>query len=154
MRMTPMHVPTRMEPDRYKVNYEVIVRQMITREDELTNQRMLWMAAFNGLLLTALGFAWDKKDANDLTVVFSFLGFASSFLTVIPLFFASNAQRRLLLWWRENQPHGYKGPGVIGGKPVKGDEKLYTFFFTPWIILAVVFAVGWARILYIVCHRS
>ena len=40
--------------------YESVVRDMISRENDLTNQRMLWMAAFNGLLFAALGFAWAK----------------------------------------------------------------------------------------------
>ena len=87
-----MPVSTQPEQD----NYEAVVREMITREDELTNQRMLWMAAFNGLLFAALGFAWDKPGARFLTVVFSILGFTASFLNGLALLFASLAQRRLL----------------------------------------------------------
>lgn len=71
--------------------YEATVREMITREDELTNQRMLWMAAFNGLLFAALGFAWGKPGAKFLTTVFSALGVSASFLNGLALIFASNA---------------------------------------------------------------
>jgi len=51
-------IPVSTQPE--QDNYEAVVREMITREDELTNQRMLWMAAFNGLLFAALGFAWGE----------------------------------------------------------------------------------------------
>jgi hypothetical protein len=127
-------------------NYEAVVRKMITREDELTNQRMLWMAAFNGLLFAALGFAWDKSGAIFLTIIFSILGFAASFLNGVALIFTSNAQRRLLFWWQRKKPKHYDGPGVMGGEPLDGD-KLYTFYFTPWILLAMTFAAGWLTIL-------
>lgn len=127
-------------------NYEAVVREMITREDELTNQRMLWMAAFNGLLFAALGFAWDKSGARFLTIVFSILGFAASFLNGLALVFASHAQRRLLFWWQSRKPTPYTGPGVMGGEPL--DSKgLYSFYFTPWILLALALAVGWLAIL-------
>src|SRR5437588_8826124 len=53
---------TQVPTDHVEESYEATVRQMITTEDALTNQRMLWMAAFNGLLFAALGFAWDKAD--------------------------------------------------------------------------------------------
>ena len=129
--------------------YEKVVRKMITREDELTNQRMLWTAAFNGLLFAALGFAWGKSDTKFLLIVFSILGFATSFLNCLALLFASKAQRRLLFWWKSNMPNQYSGPGVMGGEPPHG-KKLYAFFFTPWILLAFIFALGWLAILWFV----
>lgn len=44
--------------------HESVVRGMITSVNELTIQRMLWMATFNGLLFATLGFAWDKPDCS------------------------------------------------------------------------------------------
>lgn len=125
--------------------YEATVREMITREDELTNQRMLWMAAFNGLLFAALGFAWDKPGANFLTLVFSLLGVSSSFLNGLALIFSSNAQRRLLYWWHSKKPEVYDGPGVMGCEPL--DKERYSLYITPWILLAFVFTAGWLAIL-------
>jgi cyanate permease len=92
-----------MEPVPVEIvhSHEAVVREMITREDELTNQRMLWMAAFNGLLFAALGFAWEKSDARFFEIVLSALGIASSFLNGLTLISAMTAQRRLLLWWRK-----------------------------------------------------
>lgn len=125
--------------------YEATVREMITREDELTNQRMLWMAAFNGLLFAALGFAWDKPDAKFLTTVFSFLGISASLLNGLALIFASTAQRRLLFWWHSKKSKTYTGPGVMGCEPL--DKKRYSLYVTPWIVLAFVFTAGWLAIL-------
>ncbi len=128
--------------------YEAVVRQMITREDELTNQRMLWMAALNGLLFAALGFAWDKTGARALAIVFSILGIASSLLNGLALIFASHAQRRLVLWWRTYKPTPYVGPGVVGAEPL--DKQCYSVYFTPWVLLAFFFSIGWSWILVLV----
>src|SRR5438105_10912852 len=112
-----MDMPNNIQNDQVVEIYEATVRKMITREDELTNQRMLWMAAFNGLLFAALGFAWGKTDAKFLTIVFSILGVAASALNGLALIFASNAQHRLLNWWHENKSESYRGPGVMGVEP-------------------------------------
>jgi hypothetical protein len=118
---------------------------MITREDELTNQRMLWMAAFNGLLFAALGFAWEKSDARFFEIVLSALGIAASLLNGLALTFSAGAQRRLLLWWRIKMPKTYDGPGVMGAEPL--DKRVYSVFLAPWILLAFSFVIGWAAIL-------
>jgi hypothetical protein len=127
-----------------KPNYESTIRKMITREDRLTNQRMLWLAAFNGLLCAGLGFAWGKEDAKFLAIVFSFLGFTSSFLNGLALTFSSRAQRRLLIWWNNNKPKPYNGPGVMGCEPL--DKKKFSLYLTPWIMLSYLFVLGWLAI--------
>lgn len=132
-------------------HYEAIVRDMIKSENELMNQRMQWMAAFNGLLFAALGFAWDKPGVKFLTTVFSLLGVSASFLNGIALIFTSNAQRRLLAWWHSNKSKNYTGPGVMGCEPL--DKKMYSFYVTPWITLAFVFTVGWLAILLFVLQE-
>jgi hypothetical protein len=122
--------------------YEAVIRQMMTREDELTNQRMLWMAAFNGLLFAALGFAWDKPAARFLSLVFCALGLSTSALSGFGLFLSSSAQRRLLLFWHKKRPKDYDGPGVVGAEPLDS-ERLYSMYGPPWIWLTLIFSVGW-----------
>ena len=134
------------------VEYEAVVRDMISKENDLTNQRMMWMAAFNGLLFAALGFAWDKAGAKFLTTVFASLGVASSFLNGVALIFASNAQRRLLVWWHASRPTSYLGPGVMGCEPL--DQKRYSLYVTPWILLSSLFVVGWGAILVFIVTRT
>jgi hypothetical protein len=133
-------------------DYESTVREMITRENDLTNQRMLWMAAFNGLLFAALGFAWDKAGARFLTLVFSILGVAASFSNGLALIFASTAQRRLLFWWHSRKPRHYDGPGVMGYEPL--DKGRYSLYITPWILLSFVFTAGWFAILLFALRKS
>ena len=131
--------------------YEAIVRQMITDENTLTNQRMLWMAAFNGLLFTALGFAWDKPRAHFLALVFALLGVTASSLNGFTLISAAHAQRRLVSWWREHRPLHYTGPGVMGHEPL--DRKMYTHYLAPWVQLSFAFAAGWLAILIFVVRN-
>jgi hypothetical protein len=35
-------------------------REMVRHENELMNHRVSWLLTLQGLLFTALGFAWDK----------------------------------------------------------------------------------------------
>lgn len=133
-----------------ELSYEAVIRQMMTREDELINQRMLWMAAFNGLLFAALSFAWDKPAARFLGQTFSFLGFSACFLSGIGLILASTSQRRLLLLWHRKKPKDYVGPGVMGAEPLD-NKLLYSMYASPWIWLVFVFAGGWLVILRFVC---
>jgi lysylphosphatidylglycerol synthetase-like protein (DUF2156 family) len=139
-------------PEQTGEKYEDTVRDMITREDQLTNQRMLWMATCNGLLFAALGFAWDKRGAAFLTTIFSLLGVSASFLNGLALIFASNAQRRLLQWWHSRMPKGYSGPGVMGCEPL--DRKRYSLYVTPWILLSFLFTAGWLAIFLFVLKRA
>ena len=134
-----------MSPIAADKDYETVLREMITQEDELVNERMLWMAAFNGLLFAALGFAWGKPETQFILTVFAVLGVLASLLNVLSLSFASMAQRRLLQWWDENKPEGYNGPGVMGQHPL--DRKKLSLYITPWVLLAIAFAAGWVAIL-------
>ncbi len=140
--------------DNVAEQYEAIVREMITSENELTNQRMLWMAAFNGLLFAALSFAWDKAGVKFLLIIISLLGVSASFLNALALIFASHAIRRLLFWWHSNsnKPKTYIGPGVIGCEPI--DKKMYSIYVTPWIVLALIFAAGWIAIFIFVLMKT
>jgi len=142
---------SKISSDQPGEQYKTTVRDMIRRENELMNQRMQWMAAFNGLLFAALGFAWDKPDVRFLTTIFSLLGVSASFLNGIALIFTSNAQRRLLTWWHSNKSKTYTGPGVMGCEPL--DKKMYSLYVTPWITLAFVFTVGWLAILIFVLRE-
>jgi len=144
-----MEAPAKKEERR---DYEDVVRTMITREDELTNQRMLWNAAFNGLLFASLGFAWGKPDARAISIIFCLLGIASSLLTGSGLLFASLAQRRLLRWWFAKRPADYDGPGVMGQEPL--DKGMTSMYFTPWFLLAMIFVLGWCAVLVVAVHSG
>jgi hypothetical protein len=129
------------------VQYAEVIRSLIDHESEVTNHRMIWMAAFHGLLFTALGFAWDKPDTRSLITVFCLLGIAVSSLNAIALISSSIATRRLLIWWDNHKPTDYNGPEVIALAP-KNPRSLL-FLIAPWNILALIFGFGWVAILLI-----
>ena len=138
-----------MESNEQKTNVHYVdaIRSLINHESEVTNNRMIWMAAFHGLLFTALGFAWDKPNTKLLITVFCLLGIAVAILNTIALINSSVATRRLLIWWDENKPYDYDGPDVIGLAPKNPRSLLY--LIAPWNILALIFGFGWAAILLI-----
>jgi hypothetical protein len=57
-----------------KTDDAAIIRSMIECENRLLNDRINWLVTIQGLLFTALGFAWDKKDTRGLITIFSLLG--------------------------------------------------------------------------------
>jgi hypothetical protein len=127
------------------LEYEPVIRQMLSHEDDLTNQRMLWSAAFNGLLFAALGFTWGKADSRTPATIFCCLGMATSALTTAGTCFAVTAQLRLLDWWSAaTRKIGYIGPGVMGGKPI---GLRWLFYFSPWVLITACFVLGWFGIL-------
>ena len=52
------------------------LRQLVKAENEFINHRLTWLGAFQGLLLAALAFAWDKGDTRWLVVVICVVGMA------------------------------------------------------------------------------
>ena len=62
------------------------IRYMLQREEDLLNNRISWLMTIQGLLFASLGFAWDKKDASGLIIVFALLGIfvSASARTIFP----------------------------------------------------------------------
>jgi len=131
---------------------EGIVRSMISREDDLVNHRMSWLAAFNGLLFAALGFCWDKPAAIPLTQVFGWVGILVSAFHAEGIYEAGWAQRRLSIWWRERKPETYDGPGVTGNKPFGKNYGL--MLINPWLLTATIFVVTWAIVLFYILPQA
>jgi hypothetical protein len=122
-------------------NHE-IVRAMIKSENELINQRMSWVSAFNGFLFAATAFAWDKSSV--LVAVLAILGIAVSLLSGAALLAANSAFRGLYAWWQENKPADYTGPDVIGLPPrYSGKPGRWLNF---WSVIPVLFACAWVII--------
>ena len=130
-----------------------IIRSLIFNESELTNNRVVWMASFQGLLFASLGFAWDKSGTTGLGVIFSLLGIATAILSVIGLIAASLATRRLVVWWVGNRPKAYRGPPVIGYE-FDDPKALVGLLPPPWTLIPICFMFAWIAILVIVVERG
>jgi hypothetical protein len=133
--------------DTPNIEYVKLVRSLIEHESEVTYHRMIWTAAFHGLLFAALGFVWDKKDAWGLINTFSFLGIVVAILNTYALVMSSAATRQILMWWKDNKPDSYVGFELIGLAPKNPNSYLY--FIAPWNILSLAFVCGWISVLVI-----
>jgi hypothetical protein len=131
------------------LNDAEVIRSMIEHEGDLLNHRITWMVTLQGLLFAALGFAWDKKDAGGLILVFGLLGLVVSISSAASFGAAIRAEKRLLAWWDENT-RDYSGPDVVGWRASNGfSERLY-----PWRVLPIVFFLAWSGVLYFNQVRS
>ena len=77
-----------------------IIRSMIQHENTMVIERTNWMLALEGLLFTALAFAWDKSPV--LVLVLSVMGLVSSLSLGVFLQSATRAIFQLQQWWRNH----------------------------------------------------
>ena len=91
-----------------------IVRSMLEHENSLRNYRFTWFVTLQGLLFSALGFAWGKADARWLIAMFCVLGSLSAIFSWMEMQLESKGINELLSWWKDNKPKDYSGPPVIG----------------------------------------
>jgi hypothetical protein len=102
--------------EQQQVGYEEakIIRSMLEHENNLRNYRFTWFVTLQGLLFSALGFAWGKVDARWLIAMFCVLGFLAAIFSWIEMQLSSKGINELLSWWKDNKPKDYSGPPVIG----------------------------------------
>ena len=117
------------------------IRAMIEHENHLVNYRLTWLITLQGLLFAALGFAWDKRDAWQIIVVFCVMGIFSAVSCLVSLSYTQRAIYQLEKWWKNYKPVGYDGPEVIGFPLSRA-----ALLMLPWLILPVLFILGWASI--------
>lgn len=122
-------------------NYENTVREMIRHENDLMNHRISWLLTLEGLLLAALGFAWDKTDARNLIYVFCIIGGVVSASSWRVLGGADKAIIRLYIWWDANKSQGYAGPGVAGFW-----RESWWDILLPWRVLPFLFIIAWLAV--------
>src|SRR6266498_5268305 len=90
-----------------------IIRSMIQHENTLVIERTNWMLTLEGLLFTALAFAWDKSSA--VVIVLCIVGLVSSISLAVFLESATRAIAKLQYWWRNHAAdQNYTGPPIIG----------------------------------------
>ena len=122
---------------------------MVRHENELMNHRVLWLRTLQGLLFTALGFAWEKADAYALIYVFCATGAVVAISSQTVLNGAHQAIDQLRQWWEKNRPADYHGPDVLG---CSSPSKLVVWLL-PWRTLPGIFAAAWLVIAWINVQR-
>ena len=118
-----------------------VVRSMIRHENDLFNQRIIWMTSIQGFLLAAAGFSWSKPDTRELILVICVVGLITSVSLMRAIYAGDSAIKGLILWWDKNKSPDYAGPDVIG---VRSDS---LGFLYPWITLPPLFLVAWILVI-------
>jgi hypothetical protein len=142
------------QSDQQAEKWAEIIRSILMHESEVMNHRITWLVTIQGLLFTGLGFAWDKRDAKNLVVIFSVLGILVAASASTVLSFSMQASRDLVQWWNEHKPPHYIGPDVIGGQPASAQQRGVLWLLRPWRSLPWIFAFGWLMIIIINFQRS
>lgn len=116
---------------------------MVKYENELINQRLTWLGVFQGLLLAALAFAWDKKQQDEcLVVVLCFLGAFVALSCWRGTLLANKAIDNLSSYWDKVKPKDYPGLDVQGVR--SGTECLS--WLMPGLALPPAFLIAWILI--------
>jgi hypothetical protein len=115
------------------------IRQMIQHEDDIVNQRFVWLCQIQGFLFAALALAWKEPTANQLAQLLCILGFAVSVTSWFALRSAWLAVANLLGWWDEHKLPNYAGPDVFARRVEPG----WGTYLSPWNILPMLFGLAW-----------
>ena len=115
------------------------IRLMIRHEDVMFSNRITWFCTVQGLLYTAMAFAWDKDSAKMLVYIFAGLGVAISISFYYALRAAVLAIEAQRTWWDEHKPSNYSGPDVVGRRPDARSKP----WLRPQIVLPYGFALAW-----------
>lgn len=131
------------------------IRQMIQHENELMNDRLGWFFTLQGLLLAALGIAWDKPDSRHFINLLAVIGAVSSVSSCILTVSTRYAIDRLQTWWDEHRPTDYNGPDVMGGHSSAWRRKRrIPNLLMPWFMLPFLFIVAWCLIPQVAPNQS
>lgn len=119
-----------------------IMRDMIIHESEAINQRVNWLVTLQGLLFTALAFAWDKNSRAVIYII-GFLGITTSVSILLALTSDYIATVRWLEDWENHKAHDYNGPRIMGypsGKSLVNP-------LMPWFLVPIAFVLAWIAVL-------
>lgn len=130
--------------------YAAIIRSMIEHENQLINHRLTWMAAFQGFLVAAVGFAMTEAalDETKLVLLIAALGFAIALSTAKTLWSSQRAIRSLLQDWQQclNNNPKYNGPRVIGSPGPSALRWLHPWYFFPWAMMVFWAVLVWVSL--------
>jgi hypothetical protein len=119
-----------------------ILRTMVRYEGEQANRRVSWLATFQGLLLAALSFAWDKSTF--LTLVLALVGMAVAVLVFCGMLAGTFAISRLRAQWHALVPSSDKYPDLMGFYP---DAAPWSVYLSPENLFPIVFIAAWIGVL-------
>ena len=120
-----------------------VLRTMVRYEGEQADRRVSWLATFQGLLLAALSFAWDKSTS--LTLVLALVGIAVAILVFCGMLAGTFAIARIRTQWRSLVPPSDKIPDLMGFYP---DAAPWSVYLSPENLFPLVFIAAWIGVLF------
>ena len=118
------------------------LRQLVKAENEFINHRLTWLGTFQGLLLAALAFAWDKDGTWWIVIILCLVGMAVALSTWVATLRANEAIEKVNKRWDEIMPANYAGLGV---EIIKGHEGKWQKLM-PGKFLPLIFFIAWVAI--------
>ncbi|MGD8560497.1 MAG: hypothetical protein PVF34_08810 [Gammaproteobacteria bacterium] len=124
------------------------MRSMVQHENTMRDQRLNWLIASQGLLITALGFSWDKDVILVLSI--AVVGLIFSVSIGANLYCNTLAIRTLADFWGNKLKDGYKGPGITALRSEDIKPSIITILY-PWNILPGALAAFW---LFVIAYKA
>jgi len=135
-----------------------VIRDLIRHESSLLHQRITWLLQIQGLLFTALGFAWRPSagsgwDFGSLALVslLAFLGITTAISIALAVVLYHPAVKRLQKWWADRLSPEQQHMRIVIGLDVPSWP--VTRALRPWRALPVMFVLAWLAVLGIAFRR-
>ena len=122
------------QPRRATLKHAKIIREMISHEDDVIDQRFTWLCQIQGFLFAAL--------ANLLVLLLCVVGSLVAISSFFALRSAWQGVEKLLNWWGE--PSDYFSPDVFARRV--NNKKGFESYLRPWKILPLTFGLAWVVI--------
>ncbi|XOF34224.1 MAG: hypothetical protein ACL93V_02715 [Candidatus Electrothrix sp. YB6] len=128
------------------------VRDIVREENNMIDQRMMWMLTLNGLLFTTLGFAWGgNRVLNWLPWILSGLGALSTFSFGLILQCGLNALEHMNELWFELQDYSeYPLPPMTG----LSRESIICSHLLPWNCLPQLLYSVWLIVAFAIAFEQ
>ncbi|MGD8567428.1 MAG: hypothetical protein PVJ39_05050 [Gammaproteobacteria bacterium] len=120
------------------------MRSMVQHENTMRDQRLNWLLASQGLLVTALGFSWGKDTF--LTTSIAMVGLVFCVSIGANLYCNTLAIRKLTTTWTDKCSTQYDGPAITALRSNDIRPRIITRLY-PWNILPVTLSVFWLALL-------
>ena len=135
--------------------YAKVLRELIQRENDMTNHRLTWLLVSQGILFTATANFMKPGMGTFAAKVLICIGIAVSFSFFCALMNSAQARKNLRAMWTER----IKGRGrlVRSVPPIDGATPYpwrFLEIFTPWIFVPGVIVLAWILLLLSVCFRG
>ena len=115
------------------------IRTLIRHENELTNNRLVWLLTFQSLLFAGISFA-DKAGEAPIQIAIPIVGLVTAVPFAYSLILSSEARTHLRELWQEkmrNYPEMTKNMAPIDGSVpyARRISWLNPWSFVPWVLV-------------------